>query len=650
MGPRFGPPPMREQQKKEKPKNLREAISFFLKGVGAFFARLFYIIRLVWETKPSILLLMMLFCLVDGFLPVVGAFISKELLNEISLILGAEGTLSAIARGEAPIKDAAAFLALSVFTLLCIYFAYQFVSRIVTRFSNIVNNLAGELVCNHIKLKIIEKAKTVDVASFDRPEFYEKLENANREAGMRPIGILRSTFSVISTLISVVSFAVILIGLHPLAPVVIAVMALPGAIINYVYRNKQFRYIRHRSKERRQMEYYSGLVVNKDMVKEIRIMGLADTFIGKYKSVFQKYYKGIRRIILQEGFWQIAVSFLSLAAHLCLFAFVIVRVVNSGAAIGDYSLYTGALSSISSSVTTLVASTAAIYEGTLFIDNMMVFMREKATVVPSTETPLRPMRHVAHTIEFKNVSFRYPGTERDVIKNVSFSVSSGESIVLVGLNGAGKTTLIKLLTRLYDPTEGEILLDGHSLREYDVKALYEIYGIIFQDFGKYAVSVEENIAFGDVSKGMNEDAVRAAASRGNANDFIEGLPDSYKTPLMRFFEENGVELSIGQWQKLSIARAFYKDSDILILDEPTASLDPLAEQEVFKQFASLGENRISVFVSHRLSSATMADKIIVLENGQIVEIGDHKTLMHLQGKYEKLFSTQAKYYTTQVDE
>ncbi len=647
MGPRFTPPPFKEAQRKEKPKSLKEMPKYFFKSVGSFFSHLFYVIRLVWETNPFILLLMTLFCLIDGFLPVVGAFISKELLNEIAELLGAESTIAEIAAGNAPISDIGAFLSLSVFALLCMYFLYQFVSRIVTRFSNIVNNLAGELVCNHIKVKIVEKAKTLDLASFDRPEFYEKLENANREAGMRPISILRSTFNVFSTIISIVSFAVVLMALHPLAPVVIAVMALPGAIINYVYRNKQFRYIRHRSKERRQMEYFSGLVVNKDMVKEVRIMGLADTFIDKYKRVFKKYFTGIRKIIIGEGLWQIAFALVSLVAHLFLFGFIILHVVNGGREIGDYSLYTSALNSISTAVTTLVTATATIYEGTLFIDNMMVFMKEKNTVVPNIEEPRLPARRVPHTVEFKNVSFRYPGCERDVIKNVSFTVSAGENVVLVGLNGAGKTTLVKLLTRLYDPTEGEILLDGHSLKEYDVSALYEIFGIVFQDFGKYAVSIEENIAYGDVRKGMDKDAVMSAAKRGNAADFIEKLPDGYGTPLMRYFEENGLELSIGQWQKLSIARAFYKDADILILDEPTASLDPLAEQEVFEQFASLGDDKISVFVSHRLSSATLADKIIVLKNGEIAELGNHKTLMEKKGEYFKLFSTQAKHYVSE---
>lgn len=646
MGP--GMRPMHERNRgPEKPKSLKGVPRYLGQLIGGFFSRLFYIIGLVWETNPVVLILMTFFCLCDGFLPVIGAYISKDLLNEISKVLHMEEAILSLKQGS-PFAILLEPLLGTVAFLLLFYFVYQFISKILSKVGGIVSNLAGELVCNHIKIKIVEKAKTVDLASFDRPEFYEKLENANREAGMRPIGILRSTFNVISTLISIVSFAVILVGLHPLAPVVVAVIALPGAIINYVYRHKQFLYVRHRSKERRQMEYYSGLVVNKDMVKEVRIMGLADTFIGKYKKVFAQYFAGVKRLVLQEGAWQISFALVSLIAQALLFGYVVYYVVGTGGEIGDYSLYTGALQSVTASVATLVTATAAIYEGTLFIDNMMVFMKEEVTVVPKTDTPVLPKRHAPHTIEFRNVSFAYPGTARKVIKDVNLTLNAGENVVLVGLNGAGKTTLIKLLTRLYDPTEGAIYLDGVDLKEYDVSALYDIFGIIFQDFGKYAVSVEENIRYGDVRREVKDvdAAVREAAEKGNANDFIERLPDGFATPLMRYFEQNGTELSIGQWQKLSIARAFYKDSDILILDEPTAALDPMAEQEVFNQFAHLGQDKIAVFVSHRLSSATTADKIVVLEQGEVCEMGTHAELMAAQGKYYTLFSTQAKHYVS----
>ena len=615
----------------EKPKSIKDVPRYLASVIGGFFGRLFYILSLVWEAKKSVLFILMLLCLLDGVLPVVGAFISAELLNNLGLALTGELT------DFSPIV-----------WLLVALFTYQFINKINSRISMMTTRIAGELVANHIRVKIITKAKDVDLASFDRPEFYEKLENANREAGHRPIGILSASFSVISACISAVSFVVILATLHPAAPLLVLAMALPAAIINYVYRNKTFRYMRHRSKDRRQMDYYAGVMVNKDLVKEIRLMDLSGSFIGKYKSVFAKYYAGIRRLILQEGFWHMAVALMTVIANAVVFVYVAYNVYEGTMELGDYSLYTGALSSILNYANTLVSSTATIYEGTLFIDNMMTFMREKPTVVSCLDEPRIPKRG-KHTIEFCDVSFAYPGTDRMVLDHVNFRLESGETTVLVGLNGAGKTTLIKLLTRLYDPTEGKILLDGHDLREYDVRALYDLFGIIFQDFGKYAVTVAENIAFGDVHRKMQEEAIRAAAEESSAAAFIEQLPDGYNTPLMRYFEENGTELSIGQWQKLSIARAFYKDSDILILDEPTASLDPLAEQEVFDQFSRLGEEKITVFVSHRLSSATSAHQILVLEYGKIIECGNHAALMAENGRYRELFSTQARRYTEVQD-
>lgn len=264
--------------------------------------------------------------------------------------------------------------------------------------------------------------------------------------------------------------------------------------------------------------------------------------------------------------------------------------------------------------------------------------------MPSLPEPRHPQRHIAHKIELKNVSFRYPGTSRDVIKNMSVTFEPGETVVLVGLNGAGKTTLIKLITRLYDPTEGVILLDGHDIREYDISELYSIYGIIFQDFGRYAVSVRENVSFSDINSPIDDERVSKAAKESGAEDFIKNLPGGYDTALMRYFEEDGIELSTGQWQKLSVARAFYSDSDILILDEPTAALDAIAEQEIYSQFDSLRKDKTTIFVSHRLSSATTADKILVLEDGQIIESGTHRELMRKGGRYCELFSTQAQRY------
>lgn len=639
-----GPPPEYRDPRKmmhdnmpPPPKSFRQIPGYLKELVGGFFSRLFYIFRLVWDAKPWILFAMVFMSVFNGVRPVIDAKIASLLLTAlgdagVAMFNGTEYSFSLIMR------------------YLILQFAFLFLANILAQAYTMVLRIAGELVSNHIKMKMLYKARFIDLASYDQPEFYEKMENANREAGTRPIQIMRSTFSIISNLITMFSFVGALLTISKTAPLLIIALSLPSAIITFVYRRKNFMYMRRRSKARRQMAYYSNTLTNKDLAKEIRLFDLSDTFIGHYKTTFENYFKGIKKLITSEGAWHIGLSGVSSAVNCYLFLYIARMVYKGLLKIGDYSFYTGALKSISSGFTTLIDTTASVYEGTLFIDNMITFMNEEQTVIPRLAEPAHVKRHCGHTIELRNVSFRYPGTEKMVIRNVNLTLREGETAVLVGLNGAGKTTLIKLITRLYDPTEGEIYLDGRDIRDYDLNELYRMFGIIFQDFGKYAVSVKENIAFGDIQKGAIDEDVAIAAKQSNADVFIDKLPDGYDTPLMRYFEDNGIELSIGQWQKLSIARAFYSDSDILILDEPTASLDPMAEQEIFDQFDALRRDKTTIFVSHRLSSATTASKIIVLENGTVVEEGTHRELMDRRGKYYTLFSTQAKRYVEETSE
>ena len=449
---------------------------------------------------------------------------------------------------------------------------------------------------------------------------------------------------MVSSFISMISFIIALIVLSPWAPLVIIALSLPAAVIKFSFGRKNYLYAKRHSKDRRQMEYYAALMTKKEVVKEVRIFNLSDTIINKFKVTFEKYFKGVKKLIIRENLWHILISVVNALINAGLFVYVAYQVFQGKMNLGDYSFYSGSLTSVISCVSSIVTATATIYQGTLFIDNLIEFNNLKPTIVPNTDEPLEVERNIAHTIEFKNVCFSYPGSEKQVINNVSFKLEGGSTTVLVGLNGAGKTTLIKLMTRLYDPTSGVILLDGKDLRSYDLAKLYSIYGTIFQDFVKYALTVEENIYFGDVSKGIIKEDIKKAADDSGASEFIEKLPNDYNTPLTKLFEFDGTELSIGQWQKLSVARAFYSNSDILILDEPTASLDAISEQQIFNQFAKLTKGKTSIFVSHRLSSATTADKIIVLEYGKVVEEGNHKELMDAQGKYYELFTTQAKRY------
>ena len=632
----FQMPPDRraiDQYRIPPPKHIKEVPGYLKKVFSSFFKRLGYIIKLVWEASPAIVFVMSFMALFDGVMPVLGTYISGQLINKLASAYTGQITNFQI-----------------ITWLLIAQFGYLLFTSVIRRVDGIVVRISGELVSNHIKVKIMEKAKEIDLKSFDSPEFYAKMENANREAGNRPIQVLNSSFSIISTVISIFSYIALITVIGILPALLVIAVAIPSTIINFVYRKKNHDYVFRRSKDRRQMSYYSEVLVNKDLVKEVRMLGLADDFTNRYKAVFKKYFGGLKKLMLAEMWWGIGATLLTTVVNCILFVSIARGVFNTDYPVGDYSMYTGALNAISNGIATLIGTSATIYEGTIFINNLIAFMEEKRTIVPTVDPPRDVQRGIGHTIKFENVSFRYPGTDHDTIKNINLEIKPGDTIVMVGLNGAGKTTLIKLLTRLYDPTEGRILLDGYDLREYDVQKLYDMFGIVFQDYGKYAVSVRDNIAFGEIMKEIRQEKIEEAAKNSNASGFIEKLPDKYDTPLMRYFEENGTELSIGQWQKLAIARAFYSESDILILDEPTASLDAIAEQEIFNQFDELRGGKTSLFVSHRLSSATTADKIIVLKDGQLIEEGNHAELMRAKGEYYTLFSTQAKRYITPVDE
>ncbi len=616
------------------PKSIGDVPRYLSELLGGFFKRFFYILKLVWNTGYWIPILLCFVALFKGVTPVIGSLISRNILN---------GLQAVIAQGGLPESS---FWSSEILYLLIALFAYRLLIQVVNNVSSALNRIAGEKVVMEVKRQIMEKSKEVDLASFDNPAFYEKMENANREAGHRPLHILTETLGIISSVIELVSFLVVLLSAPGLSWItfVVILVSIPSAIVNFIYRRKNFRFMRFSSKERRQMNYFSSILVDKDLIKEIRLYDLADNFIGKFFEAFKSYYRGIRKLIVQESAWHIFFALVTGVTNLLFYIIIAKQVFTGQMLIGDYTLYTGAIASVVTCVSSLISSTGTVYEGTLFIDNLIAFFNEEQHIVPKELPAAQVEKGSEHTIEFVDVTFRYPGTQRDVLKNVSFTIQPGETLALVGLNGAGKTTLIKLLTRLYDPTAGYILLDGKDLREYDVKSLYQTFGIIFQDFGKYALTVEENIRLGDIHSDAPMEKVEYASKQSTAGDYISKLPSGYDTPLMRIFEREGLELSIGQWQKLAIARAFYADSDIMILDEPTASLDPMAEQEIFNQFDRLRNNKTTVFVSHRLSSATIADQIIVIENGCLIEKGNHRELMDRQGKYFDLFTTQSKRY------
>jgi len=447
----YGPPPFHNDNVYNKPNfkslKLKDYPSALFKMLKDFFYRLYYVFKLIWDAKPIILFLLTLFSVANGVIPVIVAYVTRNIINAL---VDTSGLLTVDFHNVA--------------ILIVTLFAYRFATRMITLLKQMTTRISGELITKHIKLLIANKTKELDLASFDNPEFYARLENAQREAGTRPISIINSTFEAISDIISMISFIVVLGTLSPLAPIIILILAVPSAVINFIFRNKTFKYLRFRSKDRREMNYYSDVLVNKDHAKEIKLLDLSDTFIGKFKRVFDKYFAGIKKLIVREAVWQTSLSVLTLVGNCLLYLYIAYKVTKGELLIGDWTLYTGAITSVGNAVVALITASAMVYEGTLFIDNLILFMNEKQTVVATVAEEKLPESNTAHTIEFSHVYFKYPGCDNYVLEDINITIKGGETAVLVGLNGAGKTTLIKLLTRLYDPTEGAIYLDGTDIR------------------------------------------------------------------------------------------------------------------------------------------------------------------------------------------
>ena len=416
-----------QAQGPQKPERLSEVPHYLKEVFTGFFSRLLYIYGLVWQTSPWMLFVMLFMSVFNGVMPLIGAMISRDLINALINISG--GDFQQILR------------------LLVLEFAFTFIYRLVGSVYNTLTKTFGEMVTHNIQKRIMIKANDLDLQSFDRPEFFERLENAEHEAGHRPVQIASATFTAMSTLISMISFVTVLWKVSPAAPLVIVAASIPSALVNYIYKGKSADYMRMRSVDRRRMEYYARLVIDKDMAKEIRLFRLGKTFVKRYDEVFEKYFGGLKKLVYREGLWNGVSSAFMNVVTCGIYIWVAYKVFNGELTVGDYTLYTGALNQISSGVTSLISTTATIYEGTLFIDNMIAFMKEKKTIVPSIE-PAAEVKRQHHVIEFQHVYFRYPEMDHDVLKDINLRFESGESIVLVGLNGAGKTTLLKLMTRL----------------------------------------------------------------------------------------------------------------------------------------------------------------------------------------------------------
>jgi ATP-binding cassette, subfamily B, bacterial len=488
---------------------------------------------------------------------------------------------------------------------------------------------------------ILEKALTLSLAQFEDSEFYDKLTRARREASSRPLSLVTRTFGLAQNAISLVTYGVLLVRFSPWAVVVLLLAGLPAFVAETKFSGDAFRLFRWRSPETRMQMYLETVLAREDHAKEVKLYGLGARLLDRYREIFHLLYGKDRALTIRRDMWGFGLGLIATTALYGAFAWVALSMVRGLITVGEMIRYFMLFRQGQAAVSAILSALGGMYEDNLYLSTLYEYL-ETRVPLPAGAAAVGP--RPGDGIRFEDVSFTYPGSTEPALEHVSVHLEPGGSLALVGENGSGKTTLVKLLTRLYAPTEGRILLDGRDLAEWDETALRERIGVIFQDFARYQMLVGENVGAGDERFFDDEARWRDAASKGMASEFIETLPSGYYTQLGKWFRD-GRELSGGQWQKIALSRAFMRTrADVLVLDEPTAAMDAAAEAEVFEHFRQLAAGRITILISHRFSTVRMADRIMVLDRGRVMEQGSHEELMRLGGRYAHLFTLQARGY------
>ncbi len=584
--------------------------------------------KLVWSASRRAALAGIGLMLIAAVLPAGQAWAGKLIVDAI---------VGAIAQGMEPVAGLR-----YVLPYLALEFALLLIGSLTSQARNLFDRYLQSQLTNHVNSLIINKAISLDLQFFEDPIFYDMLQNARRQADTSALSIVNSTLQMVQQAITLISLVALLVRFSPWLAIIVFVTAIPSFLSQSQYAERAFRAVSRRAPESRLLNYLEMLLTGNDTVKEIKLFGLGKPLLRRYQELFTKFYMEDLAIAQRRTLAGLGWGLISNLAYYGSYAWIVLRTVAGRITLGDMTMFLGIFRQSQNSILALLTSLNRLYESNLYLDNLLDYLKLEP-VLSAPATGLIAPAPIRQGIEFRDVSFRYPGSDTFVLRNINLHIQPSERIALVGLNGAGKTTLIKLLTRLYDPTGGQILLDGVDLREYNLSSLHQRFGVIFQDFVRYQFTVRENIGFGQIDALDDLDRIKNAADRGGADDIIEKMPQGYDTMLGRRWEK-GQELSGGQWQKIALARAFMRKAEVLVLDEPTSALDAEAEYEVFRRFGELMEGRIAVLISHRFSTVRMADRIVVLSAGKILELGSHAELMALDGAYARLFNLQAEGY------
>lgn len=615
----------------DKPKSLRARWETFKTGARATLAALPRVLKLVWEASPWLTAGLGFASLLMGVIPAATAYIAKLLTNAV--VAG----IQAHAAGRPTDTQL-------IVVLAAVQFAIFLLSSTSSAFRNVVQQLLQERVTIRTQLLVMEHAAALDLPFFENPASYDLLRRAQQEAASRPLGMVSGAFGLIQTAITFASMVGLLVAVSPLLAVIALVSPIPAFVSNTRYGWRLYNVARWASPLRRRMEYLTTLVTTDTHAKEVKLFGLGGYFVDRFRLLARAYYERQRSVVTSRYSAGAVWGALTTLASSLTYLYVALQAIAGRLTLGDLTLYTAAASSVQGSIQGLLAGFSGMYENSLYLSNLFELLATPTPVQrPHNPRPLpRPLRG---EIVFEDVSFVYPGSQQTALRGLSFRVLPGETVAVVGRNGAGKSTLIKLVCRLYDPSQGRILLDGVDIREFDPAELRSEMAAMFQDYVTYQATAAENVGLGELARIDDRPAVQTAADRAGAGAMIENLPGGYDTPLGKWFEREGANLSGGEWQKVALGRAFMRESRILLLDEPTSGLDAQAEYELFERLRNLTEGRTAIYISHRFSTVRRADRILFLEHGQLVEEGSHAELIALDGRYARLFRMQASAYT-----
>ncbi|MCB0713931.1 MAG: ABC transporter ATP-binding protein [Ignavibacteriae bacterium] len=593
------------------------------------------LLRMVWETHRGYTLTIILIRILRSLVPVASLWVGKLIIDEVISLAATEG-MGNLDR---------------LWSLIGIEIAVVVTGEILSRISSLVESLLGDLFSNLTSVRMMEHSATLDLAQFEDPEFYDKMERARRQTVNR-IALLTQLLNIGQGMITLASLAAGLLIYNHWLFLLLLLAVIPNFLGETRYAALGYSLLYSWTPQRRRLDYYRYIGASNETAREIKTFGLSNWITERYRILADQFYEENKRLSIRKAIVSTILSFVGEAGYYTAYVVILFDAVAGVITIGTLTFLSGSFMQARSRMSQILADASRIQEGSLYLKDLFDFFEVEPTITSLPNAVEVPVPLEGGFV-FENVGFKYPGSDRWAVRNVSFTLKPGERIAFVGENGAGKTTLTKLIARLYDPTEGRILLDGRDLREYDLSSLRRAIGVIFQDFVKYELQFNENIGVGDIEQmgqhldreegEMIPDEMMTAADKSLASDLLERFPKGWNQMLGRRFD-GGVNLSGGEWQKIALARAYLRETQILILDEPTAALDARAEYQVFLRFSELVKGRMAIIISHRFSTVRMADRIVVLRDGMVEEEGTHSELVESGGLYSELFLMQAEGY------